>query len=53
MSATQMNGRVVRHNASEARAGAVALVVLRFTLLGVALALLGTVGHVALKLTAG
>jgi hypothetical protein len=50
MSATQLNGR---QPASEARAGMVALMLLRFTLLGVALALLGTVGNVVLKLAQG
>ncbi len=50
MSATQMNGRVLRQNASDMRAGAVALYALRFTLVGVALALVGTVAHVVLKL---
>ncbi len=49
MSATQMNGRITRQTASEVRAGAVALVVLRLTLGAVALALVGTVAHVVLK----
>ena len=53
MSATQMNGRVTRHHASEQRAGAVALVVLRLTLAAVALALVGTVAHVVLKVLQG
>jgi hypothetical protein len=53
MSATPMNSRVVRQTASDVRAGATALVVLRFTLLGVAVALLGTIGNVVLKLTQG
>jgi hypothetical protein len=53
MSATQMNARVSRQATSEARAGAVALVVLRLTLLAVALALVGTVAHVTLKLIQG
>ena len=49
MSATQVNNRVARQSAADMRAGAVALVVLRMTLLGVALALVGTVAHVVLK----
>jgi hypothetical protein len=50
MSATQINGRGTRQAATEMRAGAVALVVLRLTLMAVALALVGTMANVVLKL---
>ena len=53
MSATQMNSRPSSKAVSEARAGAVALVLLRFTLVGVVLALVGTVGNVVLKVMHG
>ncbi len=53
MSTTQINNRVPGQNVSDVRTGAVALVVLRLTLVGVGLALLGTVAHVVLKLVQG
>ena len=53
MSATQMHGRYVPNPAREARAGNLALTLLRFTLFGVVLALVGTLGNVALKVLQG
>lgn len=53
MSATPIAGRSAAHDMPDARAGAVALLLLRFTLIGVALALVGTLGNVALKVING
>ena len=53
MSATPIGGRSSVHEIPDARAGAVALLLLRFTLIGVALALVGTLGSVAMKVING
>jgi F0F1-type ATP synthase assembly protein I len=44
-----MNGRANAHVVPDQRAGAVALFLLRFTLIGVAAALVAVLGNVALK----
>ena len=49
MSAAPMNGRTTGHTVTDQRAGAFALLMLRFTLIGVAVALVGTLGSVVLK----
>ena len=53
MSVTQMNGRNSAHVVPDQRAGAVALLLLRFTLIGVGLALVGVLGNVAMKVVGG
>ena len=53
MSATPIAGRAARQEIPDARAGAVALLLLRFTLIGVALALVGTLGNVVMKVIGG
>ena len=53
MSVTQINARSVSHAAPDQRAGNLALVLLRFTLIGVGLAMVGTVGSVVLKVVNG
>ncbi len=53
MSATQMNGRLARQTNTEVRAGMLALNLLRLTLVGVAVALVGTIGSVMLKVMQG
>ncbi len=53
MSVTQFNARSVSHEIPDQRAGNFALVLLRFTLIGVGLAMVGTVGNVVLKVISG
>lgn len=53
MSATQIKGRVAAHAVPDQRAGAVALLLLRFTLIGVAAALVAVLGNVVIKVAGG